>query len=294
MPHIDKKSPLTYYLYGLLPDVLSGHDPQKRQLPGNLGFILHATDASLKAGHIIMPAAQTHETPEDVRSGLIMPHSSGAAAGFDFTELGSDAMGGIQNQLKYREVSALPGKIYGVDMNMTRATTIAPENIGGGIGTKALSGCTGILGCAELPDGSVIAYVSHVDPLADMMNRSGGDERYVTSGNSPSEAALTTFLYDAKQKGATHIRVVAAFGATAVHHPDYGRTHERHYYEWHFLDQIQNTLRRSDEAVQWAEKPYTAGSNLSLVVEHTARGNVITFGGEPVDFSGQMHPDSVS
>lgn len=133
MPHIDKKSPLTYYLYGLLPDVLSGHDPQKRQLPGNLGFILHATDASLKAGHIIMPAAQTHETPEDVCSGLIMPHSSGAAAGFDFTELGSDAMGGIQNQLKYREVSALPGKIYGVDMNMTRATTIAPENIGGGV-----------------------------------------------------------------------------------------------------------------------------------------------------------------
>ena len=140
MPHIDKKSPLTYDLYGLLPDVLSGHNPQKRQLPGNLGFILHATDASLKAGHIIMPAAQAYETPEDVCSGLIMPHSSDAAAGFDFAEPGSDAIGGDQIQLRYREVPALQGAIYGVAMNQARATTISPENIGGVLVPKRLAG----------------------------------------------------------------------------------------------------------------------------------------------------------
>lgn len=284
MPDFDKEYLMSYGLQSLLPDHLAERGTQGDIIPGHLGFILGSPEPSYKEELFVTQEPRFYEATKCIGDTRITLQTPDVAEEFDFAEPESVTIGGNQTQLEYREVPALKGAIYGVDMNQARATTILPKNIGGGIGTKALAGCTGILGCAELPDGSVFAYVSHFDPLVDAMNRSGGDPRYTISGDSPSEAALTTFLYDARQKGAERIRVVATYDANAVHHPHYGRTSERGYYDWHFLDQIQNTLRQADEGVQWVEKPYEAGSDLSLVVEHTAQGNVITFGGETVDF----------
>lgn len=147
-----------------------------------------------------------------------------------------------------------------------------------------MSGCTGLLGVGELFDGSLLAFVSHVDPIADKESRFGGDQRHVTSGDSPSNAALIRFLHCAQKAGAHDIKVVAAYHKSTLHHPDYGTLREREQDDWHMLDQIQNTLRRTRADISYVEIPYESGDGATLVVEHNNSADSIRFNGEEVKF----------
>lgn len=126
--------------------------------------------------------------------------------------------------------------------------------------------------------------VSHVDRMADRMSRVNGKKPTVVSGTSRSNNALVTFLAEAKKRGATNICVAVAYDAVNTTHPDYGQTGSRAYDYWHFLDQVQNTLRRADTLVQWAEIPYRAGAGSTLVVENTSPGYSMRFDGLEIDF----------
>lgn len=182
-----------------------------------------------------------------------------------------------------REQSCVPDEILGVDMNGAIMTSFTPDTMGG-IGTENLGGCTAVAGSARLPDGTLLAYISHMDPITDRLNRFGANGMSAR-GAAPSDRALVGFLFAATRRGAQDIKVVLAYDDNAVHRPDYG-DHTKHYDEWHFLDQLKNTLKYQGAVAKVHTIPYVGGTGSSLVVIKDKHGTRFEWDGTPVDFKG--------
>ena len=229
----------------------------------------------------VAPSVPPRHEYADIGSHATHPALWVATGELDATH--SPIMGSAKMGMRLDAVESHVGRIVHVGMNESRITLLA-EGEGTGIGTTSLGGCTAIAGSAELSDGSVLAYVSHVDPLADQMDRFNYGDR-VTVGDSPSNRALVNFLAQAKLGGAIAVKVIAVYDDTNKYHPDYGKRDERACDEWHFLDQVQNTLERAGPTVRYHERPYCGGASNSTLVCRRSQGDLVfEFDGQPVDF----------